>query len=171
MRRLVLSSLFALSVVATAGCKEPAPYAYETHIENIRNASAKGKGFSDLKDLVKTVITSPDNAPRLQEFVDKVIPVFEAEWDSSPEHQLNMLEMLRDIGRPEGASLWSKALGTLDGSEEGRKRVLVALQGIQRAKATGSTDAVLGLFEGLVKDPGKDKGKAEGEIRRELART
>lgn len=171
MRKLVLSSLFALSIVATAGCKEPDPYAYETHIENIRNATAKGKGFSGMKDLVKTVITSPDNAPRLQEFVDKVIPVFVEEWEGSPEHQLNMLEMLRDISRPEGAPLWSKALGTLDGSEEGRKRVLVALQGIQRAKATGSTDAVLGLFEGLVKDPSKDKGKAEGEIRRELART
>lgn len=171
MRKLVLSSLFALSVFTTSGCKEPDPYAYETHIENIRNASAKGIGFSGMKDLVKTVITSPDNGPRLDEFVQKVIPVFEEQWDSSPEHQANMLEMLRDIGRPEAAPLWSKALGTLDGSEEGRKRVLIALQGIQRAKATGSTDAVLGLFEGLTKDPGKDKGKAEGEIRRELART
>lgn len=171
MRKLVLSSLFALSVIATAGCKEPDPYAYETHIENIRNASAKGIGFTGMKDLVKTVITSPDNGPRLDEFVTKVIPVFEAEWDAAPEHQLNMLEMLRDISRPEGAALWSKALGTLDGSEEGRKRVLVALQGIQRAKATGSSEAVLGLFQTLVKDPSKDKGKAEGEIRRELART
>lgn len=171
MRKLVLSSLFALSVFTTSGCKEPDPYAYETHIENIRNASAKGIGFTGMKDLVKTVITSPDNGPRLDEFVQKVIPVFEEQWDSSPEHQANMLEMLRDIGRPEAAPLWSKALGTLDGSEEGRKRVLIALQGIQRAKATGSTDAVLGLFEGLTKDPGKDKGKAEGEIRRELART
>jgi len=171
MRKLVLSSLFALSVFTTSGCKEPDPYAYETHIENIRNASAKGIGFSGMKDLVKTVITSPDNGPRLDEFVQKVVPVFEEQWDASPEHQVNMLEMLRDIGRPEAAPLWSKALGTLDGSEEGRKRVLIALQGIQRAKATGSADAVLGLFEGLVKDPGKDKGKAEGEIRRELART
>lgn len=171
MRKLLLSSMFALSVFATAGCKEPDPYAYETHIENIRNASAKGIGFSGMKDLVKTVITSPDNAPRLDEFVQKVIPVFEEQWDASPEHQANMLEMLRDIGRPEAAPLWSKALSTLDGSEEGRKRVLIALQGIQRAKATGTTDAVLGLFEGLTKDPSKDKGKAEGEIRRELART
>ncbi|MCY1066849.1 hypothetical protein OV090_18910 [Nannocystis sp. RBIL2] len=171
MRKLLLSSLFALSVFTTTGCKEPDPYAFETHIENIRNTSAKGIGFSGMKDLVKTVITSPDNAPRLDEFVQKVIPVFEEQWDSSPEHQVNMLEMLRDIGRPEAAPLWSKALGTLDGSEEGRKRVLIALQGIQRAKATGSTDAVLGLFEGLTKDPSKDKGKAEGEIRRELART
>lgn len=171
MRKLLLSSLFALSVFTTTGCKEPDPYAFETHIENIRNASAKGIGFSGMKDLVKTVITSPDNGPRLDEFVQKVIPVFEEQWDASPEHQVNMLEMLRDIGRPEAAPLWSKALGTLDGSEEGRKRVLIALQGIQRAKATGSTDAVLGLFEGLTKDPSKDKGKAEGEIRRELART
>ena len=98
MRKLVLSSLFALSVFTTSGCKEPDPYAYETHIENIRNASAKGIGFSGMKDLVKTVITSPDNGPRLDEFVQKVIPVFEEQWDSSPEHQVNMLEMLRDIG-------------------------------------------------------------------------
>lgn len=171
MRKLVLSSLFALSVFATSGCKEPDPYAYETHIENIRKDNAKALGFTGMKELVKTVITAPNNAERLQEFVDKVIPVFEEQWDSSPEHQASMLEMLRDIGRPEGAVLWSKALGTLDGSEEGRKRVLIALQGIQRAKATGTVDAVLGLFDSLVKDPSKDKGKAEGEIRRELART
>jgi HEAT repeat protein len=171
MRKLVLSSLFALSVLTTAGCSEPDPYAFETHIENIRNANAKGVGFSGMKELVKTVITSPDNGPRLDEFVQKVIPVFEEQWDTAPEHQTNMLEMLRDIGRPEAAGLWSKALGTLDGSEEGRKRVLIALQGIQRSKATGASDAVLNLFQSLTKDPSKDKGKAEGEIRRELART
>lgn len=171
MRKLLLSSLFALSVFSTSGCKEPDPYAYETHIANIRDANAKGSGFSGMKDLVKTVITSPDPAPRIQEFVEKVIPVFEEVWDTSPEHQANMLEMLRDIGHPAGANLWKKALGTLDGSEEGRKRVLLALSGIQKAKAKDTVDAVLGLFEGLVKDPSKDKGKAEGEIRMELAKT
>ena len=118
MRKLVLSSLFALSVIATAGCKEPDPYAYETHIENIRNASAKGIGFTGMKDLVKTVITLPDNGPRLDEFVTKVIPVFEAEWDAAPEHQLNMLEMLRDISRPEGAALWSKLPRWLTGAAD-----------------------------------------------------
>src|SRR5690606_24240371 len=138
---------------------EPDPYAYETHIENIRSPSAKGVGFSEMKSLVKTVVSSPDNGPRIQEFVDKVIPVFEEVWDSSPEHQTNMLEMLRDIGRPEGASLCIKALGTLDGSEEGRRRVGIALQGIQRAKATATGDALVQPLEQLIKDPSKDKGK------------
>ena len=170
MRTLLLSSLFALSVLSACG-QPPDEYAYETHIANIRDATNKGNGFSGMKTLVKTVITSPDNAPRIDEFVQKVIPVFEEAWDASPEHQVNMLEMLRDIGRPEGANLWIKALGTLDGSEEGRKRVLLALAGIQKSKSKGTVDAVLGLFEGLVKDPGKDKGKAEGEIRMELAKT
>lgn len=171
LRKLLLSSMFALSVLSTSGCKEADPYAYETHIANIRDANAKGNGFSGMKELVKTVITSPEAAARKQEFVEKVIPVFEEVWDTSPEHQLNMLEMLRDIGHPAGANLWKKALGTLDGSEEGRKRVKVALEGIQRAKAKDTVDAVLGLFEGLTKDPSKDKGKAEGEIRMELAKT
>lgn len=171
MRTLLLSSLFALSVFTTACGQPPDEYAYETHIANIRDATNKGNGFSGMKSLVKTVITSPDNAPRIQEFVEKVIPVFEEAWDGAPEHQVNMLEMLRDIGRPEGAGLWKKALATLDGSEEGRKRVLLALSGIQRSKSKDTVDAVLGLFEGLVKDPGKDKGKAEGEIRMELAKT
>lgn len=171
MRKLILSSLFAFAVLSGSGCKEADPYAYETHIDNIRNASAKGNGFSGMKDLVKTVITSPNNAPRIQEFVEKVIPVFEEQWDDSAEHQVNMLEMLRDIGRPEGANLWKKALVALDGSEDGRKKVLTALDGIQRAKAAAAGEAVLGLFDSLVKDPGKDKGKAEGQIRMELART
>lgn len=172
MRKLLFSTLFALAMVSTSGCKEPDPYAYETHIEAIRSGSGKGAGFAGMKDLVKTVISSPDNGPRIQEFVDKVIPVFEENWDSSPEHQVNMLEMLRDIGRPEAANIWIKALGTLDGSEEGRKRVGIALQGIQRAKATATADALIALLDQLVKDPSKDKGKtSEGEIRVELIRT
>lgn len=172
MRKLLFSTLFALAMASTSGCKEPDPYAYETHIEAIRSGSGKGAGFAGLKDLVKTVIGSPDNGPRLQEFVDKVLPVFEENWDSSPEHQVNMLEMMRDIGRPEAAPLWNKALGSLDGSEEGRKRVMIALQGIQRAKATATVDAVIALLDQLTKDPSKDKGKtSEGEIRVELIRT
>lgn len=171
MRKLLLSSLFACAVLSGSGCKEADPYAYETHIDNIRNANAKANGFTGMKDLVKTVITSPNNGPRIQEFVEKVIPVFEEQWDDSPEHHVLILEMLRDIGRPEGANIWKKALVGLDGSEDGRKKVLLALDGVQRAKATGTVDAVIGLFDSLVKDPGKDKGKAEGQIRMELART
>jgi len=89
----------------------------------------------------------------------------------TPEQQVTMLNMLRDVARPEGAKLWIRALA-LDGSDGARKRVLAALQGIQRARATDATDAVTGLFQSLIKDPGKDKGKTnEGEVRLELAKT
>jgi hypothetical protein len=93
-------------------------------------------------------------------------------WDQvTPEQQVIMLNMLRAVGRPEGANLWIKALA-LDGSDGARKRVLAALQGIQKARATAVTDAVVALMQGLIKDPGKDKGKTnEGELRLELAKT
>ena len=49
MRKLLLSSLFALSVFTTTGCKEPDPYAYETHIENMVHAgSASQHSFDEL---------------------------------------------------------------------------------------------------------------------------
>ena len=173
MRKLVVSSLFALAMVAWSGCKESDPNAFETHIEGIRDLNSRASSISQLEALVKTVVTAPgDNSARIQEFVDKIVPVFDEVWDQvTPEQQVTMLNMLRDIARPEGAKLWSKAL-VLDGSDGARKRVLAALQGIQRARATEVTDQVVALLEGLIKDPSKDRGKTnEGEIRLELAKT
>ncbi len=173
MRKLVVSSLFALAMVSWSGCKEADPNAFETHITSIKDVNGRANGLSGLEALVKNITSAPgDHKERLQEFVDKVIPVFEEVWDQvTPEQQVIMLNMLTAVGRPEGANLWIKALA-LDGSDGARKRVLAALQGIQKARPPAVVDSVVALMQGLVKDPGKDKGKTnEGELRLELATT
>jgi HEAT repeat protein len=173
MRKLVVSSLLALAMVSWSGCKEPDPNAFETHIEGIRDVNSRAASISQLDALVKTVTTAPgDNSERINEFVGKIIPVFDEVWDQvTPEQQVTMLNMLRDVGRVEGSKLWIKSLA-LDGSDGARKRVLAALAGIQRARATETTDAVVALLQSLVADPSKDRSKQnEGEIRLELAKT
>lgn len=173
MRKFVVSSLLALAMVSWSGCKEPDPNAFETHIDSIKDPNGRAAGLSGLEALVKNIASAPgDHKERLQEFVDKVLPVFEEVWDQvTPEQQVIMLNMLTAVGRPEGANLWNKALA-LDGSDAARKRVLAALQGIQKARPPAVVDAVVALMDSLVKDPGKDKGKTnEGELRLELATT
>lgn len=173
MRKLVVSSLLALAMVSWSGCKEPDPNAFETHIEGIRDLNSRAASISQLEALVKTVTTAPgDNSERINEFVGKIVPIFDEVWDQvTPEQQVTMLNMLRDVGRVEGSKLWIKSLA-LDGSDGARKRVLAALAGIQRARATEATDAVIALLKSLVADPSKDRSKQnEGEIRLELAKT
>lgn len=173
MRKLVVSSLLALAMVSWSGCKDPDPNAFETHLENMKDVSGRANGLSGLEALIKNITSAPsDQSARLQEFVEKVIPVFEENWDQvTPEQQVIMLNMLAAVGRPEGSNLWIKALA-LDGSDAARKRVLAALTGIQKARPPAVVDAVVSLMQGLVKDPSKDKGKTnEGEIRLELATT
>jgi HEAT repeat protein len=173
MRKLVVSSMLALAMVSWSGCKEADPNAFETHIEGIRDVNSRATSISQLEALVKTVTTAPgDNSERINEFVGKILPVFDEVWDQvTPEQQVTMLNMLRDVGRPEGSKLWIKSLA-LDGSDGARKRVLAALAGIQRARATDTTEAVIALLQSLVADPSKDRSKQnEGEIRLELAKT
>ena len=173
MRKLVVSSLLALAMVTWSGCKESDPNAFETHTEGIRDLNSRAVSISQLEALVKTVVTAPgDNSARIQEFVDKIVPIFDEVWDQvTPEQQITMLNMLRDIGRVEGSKLWVKSLA-LDGSDGARKRVLAALHGIQRARATEVTPAVVALLQSLIADPSKDRGKQnEGELRLELSKT
>lgn len=173
MRKLVVSSLFALAMVSWSGCKEADPNAFETHIEGLRDLNNRATSLSQLEALVKTVTTAPgDQSARKQEFVDKMIPVLDEQWDQfTPEQQISVLNMVRDVGRPEATPLWVKAL-TLDGSDAARKRVIAALHGIQKARATATADNVTALLLGLIKDPSKDRGKTnEGELRLELAKT
>ena len=173
MRKLVVSSLLALAMVTWSGCKESDPNAFETHTEGIRDLNSRAVSISQLEALVKTVVTAPgDNSARIQEFVDKIVPIFDEVWDQvTPEQQITMLNMLRDVGRVEGSKLWVKSLA-LDGSDGARKRVLAALQGIQRARATEVTPAVVALLQSLIADPSKDRGKQnEGELRLELSKT
>ncbi len=170
MRKLVLSSVMALAVLLP-GCQQPDPNAFETYIAQMKDDAARPQAIGQLEGLVKTVSTIPDpeaKKARVQEFVDKVIPELEGVWDVAlPQERTQILEMLRLIGRPEGANLWSKAL-VLDGSEESRKQCLSALKGIQTANATGTVDAIIGELGKLIENPGKDKGKREGELRLEM---
>ena len=173
MRKLVVSSLFALAMVSWSGCKEPDPNAFETHVEGLRDVSARANSISQLEALVKTVTTAQtDQSARKQEFIDKLLPVFDEIWDTAtPEQQVSMLNMLRDVGKPEAAPLFIKAL-VLDGSDGSRKRVLAALQGIARARATAATEPVAAVMYSLIKDPSKDRSKtSEGELRLEMAKT
>ncbi|MCA9715041.1 MAG: HEAT repeat domain-containing protein [Myxococcales bacterium] len=172
MRKLALPLLVTLAMLATPACKDADPNKFETYIERIKSDEQRGVALGQLEALVKTVASSTDpevRDARTQEFVDKVIPVFEETFENAqPVERTQMLEMLRVIGRPEGANIWSKAL-VLDGSDEGRKQALLAIQGIINAKAIGTVDALVEQFTSLVNNPTKDKGKREGEIRIQMA--
>jgi HEAT repeat protein len=165
LRQLFSASLLSL-VLAAGACKEADPYRFETHIEKIRDTSKRASGFTGLEELTKTVVTSPDNNARLDEFAEKAIPVFEEVWDSAPEQQEKMLIMLRDAARPEGYTIWNKAL-VLDGSADARKRAILALEGIRKAKATGSVDTVIEQLDKLIANPKNDQGAEEenGRVR------
>ncbi len=171
LHRLLSASLLSLTLAAGA-CKEPDPYSFDTHIERIRDPAKRASGFTGLEELTKTVVTSPDNKARLDEFATKVIPVLDEVWDSATEHHEKILVMLRDVGRPEGSVIWNKAL-TLDGSVEARKKSILALEGIRKAKATGSVDTVIAELEKLIANPKNDAGKDEenGKVRSLMAET
>ncbi|MEZ4448463.1 MAG: HEAT repeat domain-containing protein [Nannocystaceae bacterium] len=164
MRTLVISSLLALSL-AMGACQKSDPNAFETHIAAIKDPGARPAGFSGLEALVKAITSAPgDNSARIQEFVDKVIPEFEALWDEVPEYRDQILTMLYQIGRPEGANLWNKAL-VFDGSDASRKLVLAAVDGIAKAKATATVDTLIAQLDALLQAPSKDKGPEGGELR------
>lgn len=169
MRKLVFPSLLALAL-ASGACKEPDPNAFETHIENINKEGGQAAGYSGLEALVKAIASSPvDNSERIEEFVQKVIPVFEEKWDDSPEYRDQMLAMLYQVGRPEGANIWNKAL-VFDGSDVSRKAVLAAIDGIIKAKATGTVDTIIAQLDALLESPSKDKGPEGGELRMGLVK-
>lgn len=166
MRKLVCTSLLALAL-ASGACKEPDPNDFQTHIDAINDPAGRGAGFSGLEALVKAITSAGpevDNSARIQEFVDKVIPAFEAVWDAAPEHRDQVLTMLYQVGRPEGAGLWNRALA-YDGSDAGRKLLLSACDGIKKAKATGSVDALIAQLDAFLQSPAKDKGPEGGEMR------
>jgi HEAT repeat protein len=170
MRKVVLTSMLAVAMVMGSACKEPDPNAYETHLAKIQDSSQRATGFRDLQKLVKAVASAPDNETRVQEFADKVIPVFESMWEQTPEYRESMLIMLRDMGHPGGAPVWNLAL-PLDGSSEARKQTLLALEGIKKAKATGSTGTLITELTKLMDDPKNDAGKEAGRLRMELIDT
>jgi HEAT repeat protein len=164
MRKLLVASMLALAVMAGSGCKEPDPNKFETHVERIKDADKRPQGFSGLETLVKTVATAQDNADLLQEFVDKVVPVFEEIWEDAKEQRPKMLQMCMDIGHPGCAPVWNRAI-MLDGSAEARDATMLALEGVKKAKAEGSLETVVGQLEKLIADPKNDGGDRAGEVR------
>ena len=169
MRKLVSTSLLALALVSGA-CKEPDPNDFQTHISALGDSAARASAIDTLGALVKAMTSAGpevDNSARIQEFVDKVIPAFEGIWDDAPESRDQILVMLYQIGRPEGANLWIKALA-YDGSDAGRKLLLSACDGIAKAKAVGTVDAIIAQLEAFLQSPGKDKGPEGGEMRMAL---
>jgi HEAT repeat protein len=170
MRKLIVASVLGLSMLAAPACKEPDPNRWETHTERIKDPDKRATGFTGLERLVKTVATAKKNDDLKQEFADKVVPVFDEMWDEAAEQQETMLTMLLDIGHPAGSAVWNKAL-VLDGSSESRKKTILALQGIKKARATDSLDAVLAELDKLVADPKNDKSEPEGEVRALMVET
>ncbi|MEM6294668.1 MAG: HEAT repeat domain-containing protein [Myxococcota bacterium] len=170
MRKLIVTSLFS-ALVFTSACKEPDPNRFETHVERIKSAESRSQGFSGLEKLTKTVLDAQDNKDLLDEFSSKVIPAFEAIYADAEEQQEKMLMLLRDVGRPEGAPVWNMAL-ELDGSSTGRKKVTIALDGIKKAKADGSVEKMVELFEAIIAKPSLDDSETDrGKVRLMLAET
>jgi HEAT repeat protein len=170
-RSLMMASLLGLAL-ASGACKEPDPNAFETHVENIKDSGKRATGFTGLEALVKTVVTSENKQARLDEFVTKVLPTLEEVWPDAPEQHEKILLMLRDAARPEASSIWNQALG-LDGSGEARKRSILALEGIKKAKAVDSADRVREEFKKLIDNPKNDDGADEegGRVRILMAET
>lgn len=169
MRRLVLSSLLFAALAAVPACKTEDPNAFETHTAKLEDPTTRGAAIGQLKRLVKGVAANDDEA-RKKEFAEKVLPTFAEIWDEAPESRADMLEMARDVGRPEAAVLFNKAI-VLDGSSEGHKAAVLALQGIREANATDSVDTIVEQLRATIKDPSKDKGELEGQIRLEYVKT
>jgi hypothetical protein len=170
MRKLIVSTLFS-ALVLTSACKEPDPNKFETHVERIKNADSRSQGFIGLEKLTKTVLDAQDNDDLVDEFATKAIPAFEEVWADAEEQQEKMLELLRAVGRPEGAPVWNMAL-ELDGSAGARKKVMMALDGIKKSKADGSVEKIVELYEEILAKPALDDSDTDaGKVRLMMAET
>jgi len=169
MRRLALATFMIAALLGAPACKTEDPNSFETHVAKLDDPESRGAAMGQLKRLSKGVVAN-DDEERKKEFAEKVLPKFAEIWDEAAESRHDMLEMARDVGRPEGAVLFNKAI-VLDGSSEGHKAAVLALQGIREANAVDSVDAVVAELKKTIKDPSKDKGELEGQIRLEYVKT
>lgn len=174
MRKYVLRPLFAallaVSVASTVACKQGDPNALETHVKKLDDDSSRAEAFNQLERIVSGIVTDPED-PRRKEFAEKVLPKFEEIWDGAEPYREQMLTMALQMERPEAAGIWSKAVVT-DGSAEGHKQALLALQGVRVANATGAAGAIVAEFKNLSDNPSKDMGAGqEGALRYEMAKT
>jgi HEAT repeat protein len=176
MRKFVIHTLLAAVLAATAttttACQKGDPNALETHVKKLDDAEARADAFNQLERIVSGIATDPEDARR-QEFADKVLPKFEeiySEDDVAP-YREQMLNMALLMKRPEAVGIWNKAL-EIDGSAEGHKQALLALQGIRESKAEAAADKIIEQFNKLTESPSKDMGEGqEGALRYEMAKT
>ncbi|MGH1346967.1 MAG: HEAT repeat domain-containing protein [Nannocystales bacterium] len=170
MRKIIVSTLFS-ALVLTSACKKSDPNKFETHVELIKNAETRSQGFSGLETLTATVLDAQGNEDLIEDFAVKVIPAFEEIYGDAEEQQEKMLDLLRKVGRPEGAPVWNMAL-ELDGSAGARTKVMTALDGIKKAKADGSVEKIVELFEEIIATPSLDDSKTDaGKVRLMMAET
>jgi HEAT repeat protein len=181
MRKFVLHTLLAAALAATVSstaCNSGDPNALETHVKKLDKADARDDAIKQLERIVSGIATDPED-PRRAEFAEKVVPKFVEIYDESDvaPYREAMLEMALKMRRAEALPLWSKALAVdsssgIDGSADGHKRALLALQGIREAKAEAAGEPVTEAFKTLMAKPSKDSAVgAEGELRFEMAKT
>ncbi len=182
MRKIVLTSLLAAvlaaTVTTTAGCNKGDPNALETHVKKLDDAEARGEAIKQLERIVSGIATDPEDARRA-EFAEKVVPKFAEIYDAEDvaPYRDQILDMALKMERPEASVIWSKAIAVdassgIDGSAEGHKRAIAALQGIRAAKAEAAADDVVAAFKALQEKPSKDSATGqEGALRYEMAKT
>lgn len=173
MRKYVIPSVFAALLAlsfTTAACNKGDPNALATHVAKLDKEDTRGEAFQQLERIVSGIATNPDDERR-KEFAEKVLPKFDEIWDSAGPYREQMLTMALQMERPEATPIWTKAL-EVDGSAEGHKQAVLALQGIRAANATQAGAAVATKLQQLIEDPSKDQGTGqEGALRYEMAKT
>lgn len=181
MRKFVFNTLLAAvlaATVTTTACTGGDPNALETHVKKLDDADARGEAFKELERIVSGIVQDPDDSRR-DVFAEKVLPKFEELYDSDEvaPYREQMLDMALKMKRVEALGIWSKAITVdassgIDGSAEGHKNALLALQGIREAKAEAAGDIVTEAFKTLLAKPNKDMAAGqEGALRYEMAKT
>lgn len=169
MRRLSALTIICAALAFAPGCSKKDPNAIETHTEKLSEPQSRALALGQLTRLAKAVHQSGDKA-RIDDYAAKAMPAFIEIWDTAPESRMQMLEIALDIGSPEAAGLWEKAV-VLDGTGEGYKGALLAMKGIRKAKATATVPSLIKQLDATVDNPSKDKGEREGQARRDYVRT
>lgn len=173
LRKFVFTTVFAAVLAATSftvGCKPGDPNAFETHIEKLSEPKTQTEAMQGIERIVSGIAAN-DDATRREEFAVKVLPKFDEIWADSPQFREQMLTMALQMKRPEAVGIWTKAL-EIDGSAEGHKQAILALQGIREAKATEAAKPVIDALTKLKDNPSKDNAEGQsGALRYEMAKT
>jgi HEAT repeat protein len=182
MRKIVLNSLLAAvlaATVVTTACNKGDPNALETHVTRLDDAEERADAIKQLERIVSGIAQDPNDEDRRTKFAELVVPklaeIYDAD-DVAP-YRDQILDMALKMKRPEATVIWSKAITVesssgIDGSAEGAKRAVAALQGIRDANATAAAPDVIAAFKTLQEKPSKDSAAGqEGAIRFELAKT